>query len=1010
MHLLTRLSLYKRWLTFLVVAVVIGVAIFATLHLKMEMIPNIEVPMTTVITVYPGASPEEVMAQVSDPIEGVISGIPGLDRMSSTSVENLSFIFLEFEYGTDMDAVDREIRQGLSTLTFPQGVPTRVPQTGDENPQVFPLNMSMLPLAVFTLSGDLEPNELNEVAKEQVIPELEKVKGVFSVSTEGGEEKILVSPMPGEMNDRGIAMSEMLASISGHQYSSIDEIKDAPLNSSTTLKDVAEVSVGATPGTAITRTDGETSVGIVVMKWPEANTVSVANAVAKRAEDIGATLPESVTLAKLFDQSDYIEQSLNDLTKEALTGGILAILVIFVFLATIRGSLIIAVSIPLSMLIGFAVMQAWGLTINILTLGAMGIAVGRVVDDSIVMLEVIYRRLRSGESFKEAALGGSREVAMPITTATLATVAIFLPLAFVGGMVGQLFVPFALTTTFTMLASLLVALTIVPAVSGVLMPKKVKLEAEHAWYQRIYTPALKWALAHRILTIAIAAALFLGSLALIPVVGTSFMPSMGEKEIMVDIEMPLGTDVNTTSEKAKVVEDVIGEMKRPAVELYYTTVGTSSSFLGGMSIMSGGGGSNTATIEILLTSDANLDKEVAELRDRIVSEGLMPAEGEGTILVSPLSSGMGEFDPSNFRVYILGEHYDEVLAAANDLALDLEEVKGLTNVVTDVSQTVAKPQIEVDEAKLAFHVSQGLNIVSFGTELTGMMNGTGTGVMVDGKEIYLTSVTQNASSAEELGGLVLYGGLSYPIKLANVADVKIVEEPTGIREVDQQRAVTITATVTDKDVGAVTQSAQKEINKLSEPGITTRMGGVSEYMTETFRDMGIAILVAVVIAFAIVVVSFRSFLNALIIMVSLPLASIGSMLGLLIAGYPLGASATMGMLMLVGIVLTNAIVLLALVGQLRQKGMSTYDALVRGGVVRIRPILMTAVTTMVGVLPLAVGLGGGGVLLASELAVVVLGGLISSTFLTLIVIPVLYSLTDRFRRAPMKANSVNRGS
>ena len=1007
MHLLTRVSIYQRWLTLLIAAVLIGVSIYATLRLKQEMIPDIELPMTTVIAVYPGASPDEVMNEVTAPIEEVISETRGLKMITSTSLENMAVVYAEYDYGTDMDEVNHAIERGLDTVAFPPGVPSVVPQTGDKNPQVFPLNMSMIPVVVFTLSGDLEPNELNEIASTVIIPELEGLKGVFSVSTEGGEEKVLINPDVGEMNARQISVSQILAAASANQYGSLEEIENTHLTSTTVLGDVADVGVGPAPGTAITRTNGQNSVGIVVTKDPDANTVSVANAVTAKADDIEGSLNgdgRNVQLVNVFDQSDYVERSIRELANEAVVGGILAVLVIFLFLWTIRGALIIAISIPLSILIGFLVMNAWGLTLNLFTLGAMGIAVGRIVDDSIVMLEVIFRRLRQGESYKMAALNGSREIAMPITSATLATVAIFLPLAFVGGIVGELFVPFALTVTFALLASLLVSLTVVPALAGVLVPKKIRAEGDNAWYQRLYTPVLKWALGHRVITVAVALILFVGSLALIPMIGTSFIASMGDPMLMVEIEMPTGTDILTTSETAKQVENVIEEANDSSLEIYYTTVGTSGSFMGGMSAMMGGStGGSTATIEILLSKGSNPGRKAADLQDRIDAAGI-----DGLIAVSAMESGMGGFTSGEFTAYIKSDDYARVLQTADELTASLEGVVGLSDIKADVAITLPTPIIEIDQDKLAFQVSQGLDPVFFTTELTSLMNGTGTGVTLDGRELYVTSATRRATSADEMNGLIINGaGLSYPIRLAHVADADIVDQPTSIKRIDQQRAAAITGIVTKKDVGAANRAAQEKIDELTErhEGITVQMGGVAEEMAETFSNMGIAILVAMGISFAIVVVSFRSLLNALIIMVSLPLAAVGALLGLLIAGYPLGASAMMGVLMLVGIVLTNAIVLLALVDQLRKKGMTTYDALVQGGRTRLRPIMMTALTTMIALVPIVVGLGEG-VLLAAELAVVVLGGLFTSTLLTLLVIPVLYSLTDRIRRrVPVKADS-----
>lgn len=1019
MHFLTRLSLINRWITFLLAIVLVGVSVWATLHIKQEMIPDIELGMTTIMTVYPGASPQTVMDQATGPVEEAVLGMDGLQRTSSTSVQHLSFVFAEFDYGTNMDKVNEDIRQRLAEIDLPEGVRGYIPAGESSNPIVYPLDISMIPIVVYSLSGEgMTPNQLYDIASNEVVPALaEGSQDDYLISIEGGQERVLVTPDAGDMNTRGLPMAILLAALNNKQLQSEDQVLDTSVIPGVQVRDVATVAAGPAPGTAITRTNGETSVIIAITKLPEANTVEVANRVNAKVKEIEAKLQRDngieVSLLKVFDQSDYIKDSIGELTQDALLGGILAVIVIFIFLLTIRGSLVIALSIPFSIFVGFLIMSAVGVTINILTLGAMTIAVGRIVDDSIVMLEVIYRRLRQGQPFKQAALEGSKEVAMPIASATFATVAIFIPLAFVGGIVGEMFIPFAETITFALLGSLLISLTVVPALSSILVPKNIRPESENAWYQRLYMPALKWALAHRALTVAIAVVLFAGSLALLPVIGTSFMPSMGQKEIMVEVEMPLGTDIKTTDAKTVEVEQVIKDFVisgDSAIDLYYTTVGTSSSFSGGFSALAGGGGTNTATIEILLKKNARLNREADDLLS-LIAEAV-----EGKITVTPLAASMGSFDPSALRIFLTSESYSDVVDAATHLTASLEDVRGLENIEADIAQTVPQPRYSIEEAKVVSYARQSSNPLAFGgafeQELTYMLMGTAVdGASVDGTGLYLNGVMQTANTPEKLGGLRISAGLDTPFRLSDITDgVTIVSEPINIRRVDGVRSSTVSATVTKKDVGAVTREALKETNIIeSEYNVTARQGGVAEEMNKTFHDMGIAMIIAIVISFAIVVVSFRSFLSALLIMVSLPLASIGALLGLLVTGHTLGASGMMGMVMLVGIVLTNAIVLLALVDQLRKQGMNTHDALVQGGRTRIRPILMTAITTMVGLVPLALGYGQG-ILLASELATVVLGGLVSSTLLTLIVVPVLYSLTDRFRRrVPVKPHSAAKG-
>jgi len=470
MAFLTKLALGKRWLTFLVAAAVTLVSIFAVFQLKVELIPDIELPMTSVVTIYPGASPKQVAQEVTEPIEDAITALDGLDELSSISTRNMSVVFAEYPFGTNMETVSDRISQGLDGLQLPPEV---------ESPELYPMNLSMLPVVSLSLVGDISSAQLRSIATSQIAPRLEAIRGVHKVELLGSEEQAVVALDAESINSTGISASQVADVLGAHQYSSLDQMDNTILataeagdgaSSQLLLEDVADVALATAPGTAISRTNGKPSVSINVIKEAEANTVSVANAVVDEAKAIQDTLGDGLELLTTFDQSDYIERSIRDLLQEALIGAVLAIIVIFLFLMTFRASLVTALSIPLSILIGFMAMWLWGITINLITLSAMAIAVGRVVDDSIVVLEVIYRHMKQGETFKKAAINGAREVAAPITAATIATVAIFIPMAFIGGIVGELFRPFALTVTFALMASLLVALVVVPALCGFIVP------------------------------------------------------------------------------------------------------------------------------------------------------------------------------------------------------------------------------------------------------------------------------------------------------------------------------------------------------------------------------------------------------------------------------------------------------------------------------------------------------------------------------------------------------------
>lgn len=994
---LTRLALQKRAVTISVAALLIVASIWAILSLKMELIPDIEFPYMTVVTVYPEASPDEVVSQVTTPIENAVwerwEG-KGLKHLNSTSSDGISLIFAEFEFGTNMDNVTSTLHQDISKLNLPPEVlsfPQVNPSMG-ENPRIVPINLSMMPLVIISLSGDLPPEQLKEVADTQIVPALKDVPGVLSVETEGGaKEQVLIAPDPAKMNQFDISMARVVGLLAP-EYNSLDEIKNTPMGTDgVVLGDIADVGQGPAPMAVVTRTNGKPSVTITVMKKNEANTVAVANAVVAKAEELKGNLDSGVDLAPVFDQSDFIEASISTLWEKALVGGVLAIVVVFLFLMAFRASLVTAISIPLSLLIGFLAMRAFGLTINLLTLSAMSIAVGRLIDDSIVMVEVIYRRLQRGEGFREAAINGAKEIANPITSATLATVAIFLPLIFVGGIVGELFIPFALTVTFAMLASLAVALMVVPTLSNFLVSGKAKVRVGEPWYQKLYTPTLKWALGHRALTLTIAAVLFIGSLGLLPLIGTSFMSGMSEKTLTVDMQLPPGTNIRVTSATAAQVEALLVGNKE--IENYYTTMGTSTSLMGAMSSAQGGG-DNTAQISIYLDPGADMDREAEALR--LACKGI--AGGNGIAVSTSESAGGAAMGFSGLDISIQGENQEDIATTTRQLLAELDGIGGLANLESELTMVVPKLDIELDASKVAAlglppqQLQQEFYLLMMGSNVPGKVaniNGESYPIFVKGVASGLSDVTE--AEAMRIG---------WPksVALGDVAKVTLSETPTHISHADQKLSASIRAAITEKDVGAVNQAVQKKIDALPpHPGVEIKMGGVQEMMGESFSNMGIAIIAAIVIAYVVVAVMMRSMLNPLIIMVSLPLASIGALLGLIISGNTLGVSALMGILMLIGIVLTNAIVLIALVEQLRKGGMSTHDALIEGGKTRLRPILMTALATILAMIPLAVGVVSG-TIIAAELAVVVIGGLFSSTLLTLLVIPVIYSLVHRSHR------------
>lgn len=991
MSWLTKIAMKKRWLTFLVIIFVTGVSIWSTLALQMEMIPNIEFPMTSIITVYPQEKPETIMDAVTVKVESAVSGIDRLDQLISTASEGSTFTFAVFEYGTDMNKVNDTIRQNLEELPLPaevRNLPSTIPQL-DENPRLFAIDINVMPVVVVSLTGDMLPAKLEEIAHNEIIPEIEAIDGVYHVGVDGGSnKKAIVNLDIDKINDSGIAMSQVAAIVGGNQYQSMENLNNLLINQDTRLGDIAEVMLGLPTGTTVSRTNGQTSVTISVTKENDANTVKVANAIIDKLNELEPDLQNGVQLVTVLDQSEYIENSIGDLVRNAVIGFALAVIVVFIFLMAFRASMVTAISIPLSLLIGFLVMRFLGITINLLTLSAMAIAVGRVIDNSIVVLEVIYRRMQHGEEFREAAINGVREVATPITSSTIATVVIFIPIAFIGGLIGEMFMPFALTMTAALIASLIVALMVIPPMSNFKVSQSKEETDRITWYQRFYLPVLKWALNHRGITITAAVILFFGSFSLAPIIGTAFIPQMSEKMVAVTLELPKESNLTEVEQAATKIEQAIKDKVDSRV--FFTSAGSSSSFIGSFSSMTGGG-SNTASITVYLGEEADQEQVASELRKSL--QGLV--EGS-TVSVSSGNAMSSAMMGSGLDISVRGDNYEDIATVSKDLFDEIQDVEGLAELELVLSSTEPKLNITPDMAKM---MSSGLdmsNMAQMNQEFMMMsMGSTVSSVTIDDEvyEIYLNGIVPRLNNIDTAKGLLI--GYPDSVKLGDIADVSIGVQQTNIQRVDEKLAASITGIITEENIGAVNMAVQQKINAMSLPeGVEVTMGGVMEMMQESFSGMFIAIIIAVVLAYAVIAITFRSLMKPLIIMISLPLASIGAMIGLLIAGQPLGVSSLMGILMLVGIVLTNAIVLIDLVEKLRKDGMSTYNALVESGRTRMRPILMTALTTMIAMLPIALGLGEGTVL-SAELAVVVIGGLFSSTLLTLLVIPVMYSIIIR---------------
>ncbi|MFJ8962950.1 efflux RND transporter permease subunit [Lentzea sp. NPDC102401] len=1003
---LARLSLANRSLVALAALVAIVFGVLAIPSLKQELFPSLEFPAATVVAPYPGASPELVEQQVVRPIEGAVQGVDGLTTMTSTSREGSASVQIQFEYGTSVDGAVNQIQQGLNRLQLPTGV----------TPQVVVGSIDSLPAVILAASAGTDQRQLVQRLKTSVLPELESISGVREATVTGtAEENVTITPDLAKLAAAGIAPTAITTVLTGNGVSipagaivegdqnvslqvgaaltSVDQLRDLFLprasGAPVRLGDVATVTLAPAAATSITRTNGQDSLGVSVTLTPDGTPVSVSQAIKDKLPALTAALGTGGALNIVFDQAPFIEQSVDGLTSEGLLGLAFAVLVILIFLLSLRSTLVTAVSIPLSVLVALIALWAGNESLNVLTLGALTIAIGRVVDDSIVVLENIKRHLGYGEAKQRAVLDGVREVSGAITASTLTTVAVFLPIALVGGMVGQLFSSFALTIAVALLASWLVSLTVIPVLAyWFLKPAEpeVRVTADkerRSVLQRVYVPVLRFVTHRRWLTVGLALLIFGGTLALVPRLETNFLDNSGQNTLSVHQQLPPGTTLASTDAAAKRLEAVLHDVSD--VQTYQVTIGTAGGPFGAF----GGAatGSNIAEFSVTLKNGADAAAVGSTVRQRV--EGLA---GAGTITVG--SGGGGGFNTSNLEVNVKAGDQQTLAAAADLVRQTIAGVPGTTDVTSDLSQSAPRIQATLNREAAGRY---GLTDATVGQSVAQAFHGrTISQVTVDGeqRDVVLLSGAPAPVDLDQIRALPVMTAAG-PIRLDTVTQVSQADGPVQVKRVDGARTVTVSATATSQNVGAVSTDLQNRLSALQLPaGASYEIGGVSAQQSDSFGDLGTALLIAIAIVFLIMVATFRSLVQPLILLVSIPFAATGALTLLLVTGTALGVPALIGMLMLIGIVVTNAIVLMDLINQYRRQGMSVRDAVIEGGRRRLRPILMTAAATIGALIPMALGLTGGGGFISQPLAIVVIGGLISSTLLTLLLVPTLYTMVE----------------
>jgi len=1015
-----------------IIALILGAVSFQ--RIGIDLLPNMSLPYAVVVTTYPGASTEVIESDVTIPLEAYLAGVSGVRRQDSYSMENISAIMLEFEWGTDMLTALDDIRNTLAQAAL--NLPSEA-----SSPVVARIDPNMLPLMLIAVKGEgLSELELsNQLSR--IKPHLEQLPGVATVSLLGmTSEEIQVLYDAEQLNEAGLSPAILQQLIqyqniivpsgtvvqgdlrystrTGRRISSLSDLKDLIIGfkqgsgilglgglmpSLTYLSDIAAIDIATTKPEGVTRYNGEDTVIIKIVRQSGANTVRVADAVKKVLKELEEANPH-LQFTVVSDQSAFITSSISNLMSSLILGGILAVAVLWFFLRNIGSMVVIGLSIPISIITSFVLVYLSDLSLNLMTIGGLALGVGMLVDTSIVALENIVRHYTLGLSPAEAAEKGTREIAGAIFASTITTVVVFLPVIFLESLAGQLLKELGLTVTYSLLASLVVALTLVPMLASRMLRRDIRpagTAGKPSKLQRAYLRMLDFSLAHKWLILGAVGAAVVAALAVFPLIGEEFLPNFDEGFLNLAFTLPAGRTIDAVREQVAEVEKAI--MAVPGVEGVASQAGDQGD--NDITALVTGTSNNVVTMSVRL-EPRNIRKRPSSEIANDVRKILTENENiiRSTVVESSLfgTSASSVFSP-RLVVELRGESRDTLEVVSQQLKAELAKIPGLSEIDDSWAQSNLGLFFEVDTARsilggfTAGQVGLGVYYATSGLKATDItVDGRTLPVVLRPKQVFES--VEDLLAAKVASPVAISGFGEHPIVLGEVAEAKEERIPPTVQRTDRLYTLNVSANIGEHNLSRVTAEAEKIIASLDLPENTyARIGGLQEVIDESLGDLFLAVGLAIILVFLVMAAQFESFVQPLIIMVSIPLALIGSLFGLYITGTNIGIIAMIGMIILVGIVVNNAIVLVDFINQRRQQGANIQDAVREACAVRLRPILMTTITTVLGMLPLAMGWGEGAEF-QRALAVTVMGGLTSSTLLILFVVPIIYMLAQRDRR------------
>lgn len=1013
------------------ILIFIGVVVFGLYSfnkLSIDLYPEIEPPIITVFTTYPGANAVDIETNITRILEDNLNTVSNLKKLTSTSKENISLIILEFEWGANLDEATNDVRDAISRIE-------RYMPDGSEKPVIFKFNTSIMPILMLSATAEESYPALNKILDERIVNPLNRIDGIGAVSVSGGPKReIQVNVDPRKLEAYSLTVEQLGNAIRMEninlpagsldlgsktfplriqgEFTTSEVLKDIVVGNfagrKIKLKDVAEVKDTLAKLTMDERRNGAPAARIVVQKQSGANSVKVAREVLAQLPVLMRTLPPDIKIDTIFDTSDFIQNSIDSLTLAVLFAGVFVMLVVLFFLGRWRATFIIILTIPISLIVAFIYLYLTGNSINIISLSSLSIAIGMVVDDAIVVLENVTKHVEKGSSPREASIYGTNEVGLAVVATTLTVVAVFFPLTLVSGLSGIMFKQLGWIVTLVVSTSTLAALSLTPVLTSQMLrlnpPRKrglAKLIFDNSermlnWLDNFYEKTLAWAIKHRTAVVISSVIIFISSIFLVTQVGTEFIPPSDNARIGVLVELQSGVRVEKTKQVAREIERQIQELY-PEVEL----ISTSSGAADDRNIFASFGNSGTHIINMTLrlTSKTERERDIYFISD-MLRKDLEKYPDIVKFTVTPGGGGMSFGGQSSLEVILSGYDLEVSSKFAHELAERMKSIPGTRDVKVSLEEPRPEYQISFDREKLAFY---GLNTTTASTFVRNRINGLiATRYREDGDEydVVVRYAEPFRESIESIENILVYNNQGKAVRVKDIGSVTEYNSPPFIERQNRQRVVKVTSALYRASITTVVNNIWAEIDKMEVPaGIGIDIGGDAEQQQESFGDLLTLLLLVVMLVYIVMATQFESLRSPFIIMLTMPFAFTGVFLALWITGQTLNLISMIGAVMLVGIVVKNGIVLVDYTNLMRDRGYSLSQSVIMSGRSRLRPVLMTTLTTMLGMLPLALGIGEGSEMW-TPMGVAIIGGLTFSTIITLVLIPVVYTMfgANRMKR------------